>query len=676
MIKITADSRGVTMAFKKAEQETDSFSGKLRRAARNSYFGRLRDDLKKVRQEARQAWQQMSTLEKTTHRMQRVGSLAAGVTAAAWVLKEPVKKTMDFDMRMRHMSNTAYAGESLDRRRVGVKELEAAINSAVRSYGGNRDSAAGALDSIIASGVLQPDAAMRMLPAIQKAATGFNAETEDIAAIGIAAVQNMKVNADEIGKVLDMAGKGGQEGGFELNNMARWLPEQLAGAGNAGMSGQKGIARVIAMNQLARTTAGSADQAGNNVSGLIGKLKSSDTLTAFKKEFDIDLTDRYKKGMLKGKDTMEVFADTLTEIVGKDKKFAQAVKMAEKAKAEGDKSAATWEQISSVMEGSVVGQVIRDKEAGMALTAYMSNRELGQEIYQKVLDAQGVVDDNFQLVQEGSGYKTQQGQNEKDIKTQEAFEPFNNMLGVAAEKLVQFSQAFPQVSTVATGAGYTGMALGAAGLSASIFMRAGGMGGSIAGGAGGLARGVGGAGKWLGRAAPWLTGAFGLYNAYDIEQQQGMSRQEKNYAQWRNMGSTGGAIGGMMAGAAIGSVVPVIGTAIGGAIGAWLGSSGGEWLADKVIDLKPSASDPRRSAMGFGPVVAEQTAQAITQSGEAVVSQSQAVQQALIAQVAATKIGGEVGIHITAAPGLMVQANAVGNGNTQLNVGKTNTAAK
>ena len=41
MVKITADSRGVTMAFKKAAQETDSFSGKLRRAARNSYFGRL-----------------------------------------------------------------------------------------------------------------------------------------------------------------------------------------------------------------------------------------------------------------------------------------------------------------------------------------------------------------------------------------------------------------------------------------------------------------------------------------------------------------------------------------------------------------------------------------------------------------------------------------------------------
>lgn len=633
MVKITADSRGVTMAFKKAAQETDSFSGKLRRAARNSYFGRLRDDLKKVRQEARQAWQQMSTLEKTTHRMQRVGSLAAGITAAAWVLKEPVKKTMDFDMRMRHMSNTAYAGESLDRRRVGVKELEAAINSAVRSYGGNRDSAAGALDSIIASGVLQPDAAMRMLPAIQKAATGFNAETEDIAAIGIAAVQNMKVNADEIGKVLDMAGKGGQEGGFELNNMARWLPEQLAGAGNAGMSGQKGIARVIAMNQLARTTAGSADQAGNNVSNLIGKLKSSDTLTAFNKKFDIDLTDRYKKGMLEGKDTMEVFADTLTEIVGKDKKFAQAVKMAEKAKAEGDKSAATWEQISSVMEGSVVGQVIRDKEAGMALTAYMSNRELGQEIYQKVLDAQGVVDDNFQLVQEGSGYKTQQGQNEKDIKTQEALEPFNNLLGVAAEKLVEFSQAFPQLSTWLTGAGYTGMALGAAGIGGGVFMKATGMslpffGGAGAGTGAGAAAGTGTSG--------WLTGMLSkLFSS-------------------RVLGSAGLLIHS---------------------------ESLNEGEYERILEMRRKQAeangvDAKRQALGIGPELAKQAGDAITQSGHAMLVQTQAVGQALITQVGATKIEGNINVNVSAAPGLNVWTSSVGNGNTQLNVGKTNTAAK
>ena len=633
MIKITADSRGVTMAFKKAAQETDSFSGKLRRAARNSYFGRLRDDLKKVRQEARLAWQQMSTLEKTTHRMQRVGSLAAGITAAAWVLKEPVKKTMDFDMRMRHMSNTAYAGESLDRRRVGVKELEAAINSAVRSYGGNRDSAAGALDSIIASGVLQPDAAMRMLPAIQKAATGFNAETEDIAAIGIAAVKNMKVNADEIGKVLDMAGKGGQEGGFELNNMARWLPEQLAGAGNAGMSGQKGIARVIAMNQLARTTAGSADQAGNNVSNLIGKLKSSDTLTAFNKKFDIDLTDRYKKGMLEGKDTMEVFADTLTEIVGKDKKFAQAVKMAEKAKAEGDKSAATWEQISSVMEGSVVGQVIRDKEAGMALTAYMSNRELGQEIYQKVLDAQGVVDDNFQLVQEGSGYKTQQGQNEKDIKTQEALEPFNNLLGVAAEKLVEFSQAFPQLSTWLTGAGYTGMALGAAGIGGGVFMKATGMslpffGGAGAGTGAGAAAGTGTSG--------WLTGMLSKLFSSRVLGSAGLLLHSESLNE-------------------------------------------GEY--ERILEMRRKQAeangvDAKRQALGIGPELAKQAGDAITQSGDAMLVQTQAVGQALITQVGATKIEGNINVNVSAAPGLNVWTSSVGNGNTQLNVGKTNTAAK
>ena len=415
--------------------------------------------------------------------------------------------------------------------------------------------------------------------------------------------------------------------------MARWLPEQLAGAGNAGMSGQKGIARVIAMNQLARTTAGSADQAGNNVSNLIGKLKSSDTLTAFNKKFDIDLTDRYKKGMLEGKDTMEVFADTLTEIVGKDKKFAQAVKMAEKAKAEGDKSAATWEQISSVMEGSVVGQVIRDKEAGMALTAYMSNRELGQEIYQKVLDAQGVVDDNFQLVQEGSGYKTQQGQNEKDIKTQEAFEPFNNLLGVAAEKLVEFSQAFPQLSTWLTGAGYTGMALGAVGIGGGVFMKATGMslpffGGAGAGTGAGAAAGTGTSG--------WLTGMLSkLFSSRVL-----------------------------------------------GSVGLLLHSeslNAGEY--ERILEMRRKQAeangvDAKRQALGIGPELAKQAGDAITQSGHAMLVQTQAVGQALITQVGATKIEGNINVNVSAAPGLNVWTSSVGNGNTQLNVGKTNTAAK
>lgn len=73
---------------------------------------------------------------------------------------------------------------------------------------------------------------------------------------------------------------------------------------------------------------------------------------------------------------------------------------------------------------------------------------------------------------------------------------------------------------------------------------------------------------------------------------------------------------------------------------------------------------------------AQQSEAAIKQAGEAVVSSNQAVSQALITQVGNTEIKGNIGITVTASPLLQVQTTAVGNGNTALNVGKTNTGAK
>lgn len=102
--------------------------------------------------------------------------------------------------------------------------------------------------------------------------------------------------------------------------------------------------------------------------------------------------------------------------------------------------------------------------------------------------------------------------------------------------------------------------------------------------------------------------------------------------------------------------------------------------AEQLRDLNPKDAQNYQAQYEKVKALLDGTAQqseaAIQNAGDAVVNNSNTVQQALLAQVAGTKIGGEVGIHITAAPGLMVQTNAVGNSNTQLNVGKTNTAAK
>ena len=102
--------------------------------------------------------------------------------------------------------------------------------------------------------------------------------------------------------------------------------------------------------------------------------------------------------------------------------------------------------------------------------------------------------------------------------------------------------------------------------------------------------------------------------------------------------------------------------------------------ADQLRDLNPKEAQnyqvqyEKVKALLDG--TAQQSEAAIKNAGDAVVNNSNAVQQALLAQVGQTKIQGDIGIQITAAPGLMVPASAVGHSNTQLNVGKTNTGAK
>ena len=102
--------------------------------------------------------------------------------------------------------------------------------------------------------------------------------------------------------------------------------------------------------------------------------------------------------------------------------------------------------------------------------------------------------------------------------------------------------------------------------------------------------------------------------------------------------------------------------------------------ADQLRDLNPKEAQNYQAQYEKVKALLDGTAQqseaAIKNAGDAVVNNSNAVQQALLAQVGQTKIQGDIGIQITAAPGLMVQASAVGNSNTQLNVGKTNTGAK
>lgn len=106
----------------------------------------------------------------------------------------------------------------------------------------------------------------------------------------------------------------------------------------------------------------------------------------------------------------------------------------------------------------------------------------------------------------------------------------------------------------------------------------------------------GGAGKLLSKAAMPVNMAMNAYNAYDIYNDETLSRKEKTVELSGVGGSIGGAAAGGMAGAALGgalgTVVPVLGNAVGGIVGGLGGSILGAIYGEKYVkELSESMYD-------------------------------------------------------------------------------------
>jgi TP901 family phage tail tape measure protein len=177
-------------------------------------------------------------------------------------MKGPAERAMSYDRRLANMANTAYAERDAAGRKIGMKTLEEAVNKACKYGGGTREDAAEALETMIASGVVSDTDAIKMLPGIVKAATASNVSTNELATIAIRAQQSFKISPDDVPAILSAALAAGQAGGFELKDMAKWLPQQMAMAGNLGITGKEGFAKLAAWNQASVITAGTKDEAG------------------------------------------------------------------------------------------------------------------------------------------------------------------------------------------------------------------------------------------------------------------------------------------------------------------------------------------------------------------------------------------------------------------------------
>ena len=433
-------------------------------------------------------------------------ALGAGAMAGRAVLQGPVSQTMSYDRALANLSNTAYAGESLDARRGGMRSLDAAVTAAVRAGGGTREGALGALDKLVASGVYtNPAEAAGVLPSLVKGGTAAAADPALLADIAIRGKQTFGM--DDPGRAIDMAMKAGQLGGFELKDMAKWLPQQMAMARQSGMRGESGFATLLAANQAAAITAGTKDEAGNNLVNLLGKINSQDTAKDAKK-LGIDLSGTLAAAAGKGVNGLDAFVNLVEQIVAKDGAFKDL--QAKAAGAKGDEQRALFGAQADILQGSSVGKMIQDRQALMALVGIMANRGYMQGVAAKSMNASGTADNAFQLIAETPSFKAEQLAAEKAIAMQAALDKVNPALGSFAEGVAGVMQEWPGFSAAIVGGTTALVALAAAAGAAALGLGVLGGAGGAKGVLGGLAAGAAGAGRAaLGAAGRVGAGALG-----------------------------------------------------------------------------------------------------------------------------------------------------------------------
>lgn len=218
------------------------------------------------------------------------------------------------------------------------------------------------LDVFLAKG-MNLDAATAAIGPAGRLATAYKVELSDAANAAFASISNLKVASRDTARIFDAMAAAGNAGGFEVRDMARFFPSLTAQMQALGQKGVPAVADLSAALQVAMHTAGSADEAGNNVQNLLGKINAPGTIAAFKKNFGIDLPAALKKLEDQGMTSMEAIA-TITQ---------QATK--------GDMKK--------------LGFAFEDQQARMGILALIQNMEEYRRIRAAAMKSGGTVDQQF-----------------------------------------------------------------------------------------------------------------------------------------------------------------------------------------------------------------------------------------------------------------------------------------
>lgn len=459
-------SRGLRAAMQNVSQESRTASRSVENIAnaanrvRPAGIERMNAALRTLHSTARSA---LSTLAKIGSTTAQVGG---AVMAGGYVAKSAAERPMAYDHRLALLSNTANNDLDKPGRIQAIARMDAGIRNAVSEGGGTPEQATEALNALVSSGEFDMNSALAQLPTIMKNATGTGASATDLAQIVISGKQVMGIADKDLPAMVSKAIRGGQEGKFELPDMAQWLPRQMSAAAANGMKGMAGFESLLAANQVSRMTSGTADEAGNNLFNLLAKTNSQDTINDFKK-LGIDLSGSLVKGREGDVLTLDGFVNAVEKVVSKDKDYVALRKRADTET--GLDKKATQEAMADIMQQKSIGKVVQDRQAMMALIGMMQHRDKYNEIKGIAAKESGRESEtSYQVVASRLAYKTEQVGNKKAFAAIDTLNAIDAPLGKLLDMLNAEAEAHPKLTTAiyetATALGILAAAAGAGGL--------------------------------------------------------------------------------------------------------------------------------------------------------------------------------------------------------------------
>ncbi|EGL4350590.1 phage tail tape measure protein [Salmonella enterica] len=405
----------------------------------------------------------LSRAERARMAGRQVGMVTGGLLAGASVVTEPIRRQMTYQESLTRMTNTAFGDRPVSERQSGMVRLDKLIRENVQQSGLGKEDVLESLETLLASGMEEKDVE-KILPVVTRYASSSGTSGVDLARLSIKAKSTFGIGDDELPRALNMAVAAGQAGNFELRDMAKWLGPQLAAAANAGMSGLDDFGRILSLNELSAITAGSNDEAGNNVVNLLAKLTSSDAAHAAARikinGKGIDLPGTLAQARQHNIDPIEAFSRVIDKVVRSDPKYRQLQQhLSTVKKDDTEEMSNTLTSMAKILEGAGVGKILVDRQALMAMLAYRNgsaykddlDQDIGAQRHLKPGE-KGAGDLDFDFNAQQPWFQAQRFKNTRELSELDAIKPLADSAGKMGGWLADLGDRFPALATAVSGA--------------------------------------------------------------------------------------------------------------------------------------------------------------------------------------------------------------------------------